>query len=284
MNHLITVQNWRSVVVSVLLLILVSAIYLSESLKPTETFRVTFFDVGQGDAALYQTPKNLKILIDGGVDNKIINHLGKHLNLLDNEIDMVVATHDDADHIFGLVKVLEKYKVKALFVSLPYSKNEIMQKIIEVANKRNVRIITIDKSAIVNTEDGVIIKFLFPTINLDGVDDGNNASVVTQVIYKGSIGDVKILSTGDLGIGGEKYLVSVYGDDLKSNILKLGHHGSDTSTSPEFLQKVKPEVAIVSAGRNNKFGHPHQSVIDLLSKFNIEVRQTNLEGNIYFEF
>lgn len=284
MNHLITVQNWRSVVVSVLLLILVSAIYLSESLKPTETFRVTFFDVGQGDAALYQTPKNLKILVDGGVDNKIINHLGKHLSFLDNEIDMVVATHDDADHIFGLIKVLEKYRVKVLFVSLPNSKNEIMQKIIEVANKGNVKVVTIDKPSIVNTEDGVIIKFLFPTINLDGVDDGNNASVVTQVIYKGSSGDVKILSTGDLGVGGEKYLVSVYGDDLKSNILKLGHHGSDTSTCPEFLQKVKPEVAIVSAGRNNKFGHPHQSVLDLLSKFNIQVRQTNQEGNIHFEF
>ena len=284
MNHLITVQNWRSVVVSVLLLILVSAIYLSESLKPTETFRVTFFDIGQGDAALYQTPKNLKILIDGGVDNKILNHLGKHLSFLDNEIDMVVATHDDADHIFGLIKVLQQYQVKVLFVSLPNSKNEIMQKIIEVANKGNVKVVTIDKPSIVNTEDGVIIKFLFPTINLDGVDDGNNASVVTQVVYKGSSGEVKILSTGDLGVGGEKYLVSVYGDDLKSNILKLGHHGSDTSTSPEFLQKVKPEVAIVSAGRNNKFGHPHQSVLDLLSKFNIQVRQTNQERNIHFEF
>lgn len=274
----------KEIIVGGLFLILIFTIYLSESLKPTETFRVTFFDVGQGDAALYQTPNNLKILIDGGVDNKIINHLGKHLSWLDNEIDIVVATHDDADHIFGLIKVLEKYRVKVLFVSLPNSNNEIMQRIINVANSRNVKVVTVDRPAIVNTEDGVIIKFLFPTINLDGVEDGNNASVVTQIIYKGSSGEVKILSTGDLGIGGEKYLVSVYGDDLKSNILKLGHHGSDTSTSPEFLQKVKPEVAIVSAGRSNKFGHPHQSVLDLLSKFNIEVRQTNLEGNIYFEF
>lgn len=274
----------KEIIVGGLFLTLIFTIYISESLKPTETFRVTFFDVGQGDAALYQTPKNLKILIDGGVDNKIINHLGKHLSWLDNEINMVVATHDDADHIFGLIKVLEKYRVKVLFVSLPNSNNELMQKIISVANSKNVKVVTVDKPSIVNTEDGVIIKFLFPTINLDGVEDGNNASVVTQIIYRGSGGDVKILSTGDLGIGGEKYLVDVYGDDLKSNILKLGHHGSDTSTSPDFLQKVKPEVAIVSAGRNNKFGHPHQSVLDLLSKFNIEVRQTNLEGNIYFEF
>lgn len=276
--------NFKEIIISALFLSLFFVIYLSENLKPTETFRVTFFDVGQGDAALYQTPKNLKILIDGGVDNKIINHLGKHLSWLDNEIDMVVATHDDADHIFGLIKVLEKYHVKVLFVSQPNSKSELMQKIVEVANTKSVKVVTIDKPAIVNTEDGVIIKFLFPTINLDVVEDGNNASVVTQVIYKGSSGDVKILSSGDLGIGGEKYLVSVYGDDLESNILKLGHHGSDTSTSPEFLQKVKPEVTIVSAGRNNKFGHPHESVLDLLSKFNIEVRQTNLEGNIYFEF
>lgn len=276
--------SFKEIVTGALFIFLICVVYLSESLKPTESFRVTFFDVGQGDAALYQTPKNLKILIDGGVDNKIVNHLGKHLSMWDNEIDMVVATHDDADHIFGLIKILEKYKVKVLFVSLPNSENEIMQRIIEVANNKNVKVVTVDKPAVVSTDDGVIIKFLFPIINLDGVDDGNNASIVTQIIYKGNSGDVKILSTGDLGIGGEKYLASVYGDDLKSNILKLGHHGSDTSTSPEFLQKVKPDVAIVSAGRNNKFGHPHQSVLDLLSKFNIQTRQTNLEGNIYFEF
>jgi competence protein ComEC len=119
---------------------------------------------------------------------------------------------------------------------------------------------------------------------LDGVDDGNNASIVTQIVVQTESGEIKILSTGDLGINGEKYLVNVYGDDLKSNILKLGHHGSDTSTSPEFLQKVQPQVAIVSAGLNNKFGHPHRSVLDLLSKFNIQTRQTNIEGNIYFEF
>lgn len=282
--QLIKQLSVKEIILGLLFLILFFTIYTSESLKPTEKFRVTFFDVGQGDAALYETPKNLKILIDGGPDNKIINHLGKHLSWFDKDIDMVIATHDDADHIFGLIKVLENYNVKVLFTSLPNSKNELMQKIISLAKEKNIKVVTIDKPSIVNTEDGVLIKFLFPIINLDGVDDGNNASIVTQIISQTRSGEVKILSTGDLGINGEKYLVSLYSDDLKSDILKLGHHGSDTSTSPEFLQYVKPEIAIASAGKNNNFNHPHQSVLDLLSKFNIEVMQTNLKGNIYFEF
>jgi beta-lactamase superfamily II metal-dependent hydrolase len=232
MNNLIKVLTLKEIIFAILFCGLILTIYTSESLKPTEAFRVTFFDVGQGDAALYETPKNLKILIDGGPDNKIVNHLGKHLSWFDKDIDMVVATHDDADHIFGLIKVLESYNVKVLFVSLPNSNNELMKKIISVANNKNIKVVTIDKPSIVNTEDGVIIKFLFPTINLDGVDDGNNASIVTQIVVQTESGEIKILSTGDLGINGEKYLVNVYGDDLKSNILKLGHHGSDTSTSP----------------------------------------------------
>jgi competence protein ComEC len=249
-------------------------------LKPTETFQATFFDVGQGDAMLFQTPKNIKILIDGGRDNKIINELGKYLSWLDRDIDIVIATHDDADHIFGLVQVLEKYNVKILFVSLPNSSNPIMQKVIDTAKDRNIKIITVEKPGQIETEDGVTLKFLFPTTNQDMVEDGNNASIVTQIIYQ----DKKILSTGDLGILGEKYLVNLYGNELKSNILKLGHHGSNTSTSAEFLQKVRPEVAIVSAGRQNQFGHPHESVISLVKNFGIQIRQTQTEGNIHFEF
>ncbi len=279
--------NYKEIILGIIFCVLLYVIFLSESLKPNEKFRVTFFDVGQGDATLIETPKNLKILIDGGLDNKISNQLGKHFSFFDNDIDMVVATHDDADHIYGLIKVLEKYKVSALFVSLPNSRNELMQKIISIAKSKDVKIVTIEKPGIVKTEDGVIIKFLFPTINLDGIEDGNSASVVTQIIYNMGANEnesVKIMLTGDLGINGENYLVDLYGEELKSNILKLGHHGSDTSSGVNFLQYVEPEIAIVSAGANNKFGHPHKSVIDLVSKFGAKVLETAQEGNIHFEF
>ena len=279
--------NFKEIVLGIIFCVLLYIIFLSESLKPKEKFRVTFFDVGQGDATLIETPKNLKILIDGGLDNKISNQIGKHLSFFEKDIDIVVATHDDVDHIFGLVKVLEKYNVKVLFVSLPNSKNELMQKIISIAKSKDVKIVTIEKPGIVKTEDGVIIKFLFPTMNLDGIEDGNNASVVAQIIYNMGANEnesVKILLTGDLGINGENYLVDLYGGELKSNILKLGHHGSDTSTGVNFLQHVKPEIAIVSAGANNKFGHPHKPVLDLVSKFGAKVLETSKEGNIHFEF
>jgi len=136
--------------------------------------------------------------------------------------------------------------------------------------------VQITKPMIIKSEDGLVIKILFPAQNMDGAVNGNDASVVAQFIY----GQDKFLLTGDLPQAGEIFLVHKYGESLKSNILKLGHHGSDTSTNPTFLQMVSPELAIVSAGKNNSFGHPHKSVLDLLEKFGIKVLRTDEEGTI----
>lgn len=269
----------KEIILLFLIIIFFFSFYLSESYKPSENLKITFFDVGQGDAALIQTPKNIKILIDGGPDNKISNHLGKSFSFFDKNIDIVIATHDDADHIFGLVRILEKYNVKVLFTSLPNSDNPLMQQIITNAKNKNTKIIQIQNFAILKTDDNVLIKFLFPTSNMDKISDGNSASIITQIIY----GENKILLTGDLGINGENYLVNLYGEQLQSDILKLGHHGSDTSTGPNFLQKVRPKMAVISAGKNNKFGHPHKTVLDLLNNFKIEFLESAREGNIIFE-
>lgn len=268
--------NKREFVLISLFVFAVLSIYFAFSVSQNNYLKVSFMDVGQGDSIIFQTPKGGKVLIDGGRDKTVLTRLGQELPLLSKNIDIVVATHDDSDHITGLIYVLQNYRVKVLLYSLPNSESSLSQKLIETANERDVKVVQITKPMIIKSEDGVILKILFPVKNMDGTTESNDASVVTQVEY----GNTKFLLTGDLPISGEIFLTKKYGELLKSDVLKLGHHGSDTSTSPEFLQAVQPELAIVSAGKNNSFGHPHKSVLDLLDKFAIKVFRTDEVGTI----
>jgi competence protein ComEC len=257
-------------------LVTINLIFTTFNLSKKNTMSVNFLDIGQGDAILIDTPAHAKILIDGGRDNLILEKLGTQLSFLENEIDIVIGTHDDLDHIGGLVSVLERYKVHNLILSLPYSKNEAMKKIVDMANEKDVNIIHITNQKIIETSDGVKIEILFPVSDMSGITNGNDASIVTRIAY----GKTSFLLTGDMPHAGELFLVNMYGDKLESDVLKLGHHGSDTSSHPKFLQTVKPKLAIASAGKDNSFGHPHKSVVDLLNKFEIPLLSTLGDGNI----
>jgi len=250
-----------------------TVVFVTLELSPKNYLTVNFLDVGQGDAILIETTHGGRILIDGGPGQAILTRLGEELPTLENKIDLVVATHDDADHIVGLISVLENYEVGVLLTSIPSSNSTISKRLFDLATSKNIKVVHITKPMIMKTSDGLIMKVLYPTKNMDSADDnydGNTASIVTQFTY----GQNRFLFTGDLYTLGERFLVSRYDTDLKSNILKLGHHGSDTSTSAEFLSKVDAEVAIVSAGANNSFGHPHPDVINLANKFGMQIFHT----------
>lgn len=264
--------------ICVLVLFFVFLFFLNLNKYFHKNFEVTFLNVGQGDATLIKTPDNSKILIDGGPDKTVLTRVGETLNFYDHEIDIVIATHEDSDHITGLKYILENYKVKLLIVSW-FEKTTIDgQELLEIAKNRNVRILNIDQTKDIKIDDGVNLEILFPDTNMDG-GDTNSHSIVTKINFN----KINFLLTGDLPQSGENYLILKYKDNLKSQILKLGHHGSDTSSSPIFLKTVSPEVAIVSAGKNNSFGHPHKSVLDLCEKFGIKVLRTDELGSIGFE-
>lgn len=268
--------NKREAILISLFVITVLSICFAFSVSPKNYFKVSFLDIGQGDSVLFQTPNGGKFLIDGGHDKTVLTKLGEELPLNEKNIDFVIATHDDSDHIAGLVDVLKSYHVKVLLYSLPNSESVVSKNLIHIASEKNVKVVQIVKPMIIKSEDGVIVKILFPVKNMDGTTESNDASVVTQVEF----GKTKFLLTGDLPQTGEILLVKKYGDILKSDVLKLGHHGSDTSTNLEFLQTVQPELAIVSAGKNNSFSHPHKSVLDLVEKFGIKVLRTDEFGTI----
>lgn len=268
--------NKRESILIFVFLVTLLLCYLSFSYVPHDYLKVGFLNVGQGDSILFQTQSGGNILVDGGRDKTVLTRLGQELAIGEKEIDLVIATHDDSDHITGLIDVIEKYNVKVLLYSLPNSKSVLSKKLIEQAKKKNTKVVQITKPMIIKSSDGLIIKIFFPISSMDEVTESNDASVVTQFIY----GKNKFLLTGDLPQAGEIFLVNKYGDQLKSDVLKLGHHGSDTSTNGIFLQIVRPSVAVASAGKENSFGHPHKSILDLLEKFDVKVYRTDIDGTV----
>lgn len=259
--------------ISLAVLIMVNAIPL---LSPP-VLRVSFLDIGQGDAIWIQAPNGKELLIDSGPDQSVIDRLGEEKNFFDRTIDMILATHSDADHIGGFPYVLDRFKIDTVIESEISSPTLIDrtfgQKIInEHANKLTART---GERIVLDPKHGVVIDILFPDQNPIGWET-NEASIVTKISY----GDTSFLLTGDSPSDVEDFLVKTYGTQLHADVLKLGHHGSKTSSSDSFLQTVKPMTAIVSAGLGNKYGHPAPEVIERVESINAQILETSQLGTI----
>ncbi len=243
------------------------------------SFGFYVFDVGQGDSILIRTPNRYNILIDGGSDNKVVYKLGEYLPFYERQIDLMILTHPHADHIIGLVEVLNRYKVKKIFTTgVLYSSSDYFAWLDKIREK-NIPLEIIDQQRIFSLNDGVELEIFFPNLSLESkkINNLNNASIVFKLIYR----DIKILLAGDYE--DEESLVKT-SLDLSADILKVGHHGSDTANSYDFLKAVNPNKAVISCGENNKFGHPHKATVDSLKSLRAEIFQTNLSGDFVFEF
>lgn len=244
---------------------------------------VSFLDVGQGDAIFIQAPNGKQMLIDGGPDRGVLRELGGVMPFWDRSIDVVLATHPDKDHIGGLISVFEFFRVSHYIASGKESDTDSFERLEEVvkeeqlqsrANARRDSMITLDH------ESGVFFEILEPDSSVDEISDSNDASVVGRLVY----GDVSFLLTGDASTAVEIELVREVGEErLRSEVLKLGHHGSKTSSSLLFLDTVDPRYAIISAGRDNRYGHPHDEVVERLERLSVPYIQTATEGTITFQ-
>ncbi len=248
--------------------------------------KVAFLNIGQGDAILIEAPSGNQVLIDGGPGRSVLRELGKVLPFYDRRIDVVLATHPDADHIGGLPDVLEKYKVDLYIESganhdtkLFENLNSKIEKLSLSAGETGIKKLEARKGMIIDLGRGAKLEILFPVVDPSEMES-NTASIVARLVY----GESEFLLTGDSPIAIENYLVNYVGSQsLQSDVLKAGHHGSRTSTSASFVSAVSPQFVVISAGKENKYGHPHQEVLDIVNNFGAKILRTDLSGRIIFE-
>lgn len=238
---------------------------------------VAFLNVGQGDAIYIETPHGNQILIDGGNGNQVLRELGKVMPFYDRSLNLVLATHPDQDHVGGLAEVMRRIKVDGVITTENTSSTGAYTALEDSILSEHPRRILARAGERILLDDNVALEILFPDRNARGWDT-NTASIVARLSY----GKESFLFTGDSPSAIERYLVGEKGGALHSTVLKLGHHGSRTSSSKIFLAAVSPDYAIISAGENNRYGHPHKEVLELLREFAIPFLNTAKEGRIIF--
>jgi len=223
--------------------------------------QVHFLDVGQGDATLIITPKGHQVLIDGGPDNAVLSKLRPHLSFWDRTLEVVVGTHPDLDHIGGLVDVLAAYTVPTIITTQAEGDSPAAVAFLAAVTKEGATKHQARAGVVYQLGAGVTLRVLSPSFNPVKLNS-NAGSIVALLEY----GQTRFLLMADAPQGVEEYLVDKHGATLAATVLKVGHHGSDTSSSNRFLATVQPQYAVVSAGVDNRYRHPHPDVIARLAR------------------
>ncbi len=265
------------------------------SLQDNE-WKVVFFDVGQGDAIFIKTPRNQHILIDGGPGEKLLEKLSEEKSFFNNSLDLIILTHSHYDHASGLIEVLEHYEVEEIICTGAFGEQRVSQKWKSIIGERAYRQARAGKRI---KGEGFYMDILYPFEDLRGqeVKDLNSVSVVSRLVFKDGH---TFLFTGDAYKKQEREILSYKEEcselknkevffqkgcdifSLEADVLKVGHHGSRTSTSEEFLSAVSPGVAVIMAGENNPYGHPHGEVLGKLEERGIIIKRTDKHGDIIF--
>lgn len=235
-------------------------------------------DIGQGDAIFIEAENGNQILIDGGPNKKILEELGKVMPFYDRKINTIILTHPHEDHLNGLIEVLKNYKVDAVLESGNHGETAAYNEFQKIIKEKKIPLFLAKQGMKLKIDSGTELDILLPVLNI--VNGGiHDQMVVGKLIY----GNNSFMLTGDMEQNLEDYLISVQKENLKSDVLKAGHHGSRTSTSEEFLGWVSPKYAVISAKTRNKYGHPHKEILERLNNFGIKILRTDENGTIKIE-
>lgn len=285
--------RWKKITLFVLSATALFVWYAVFTIGARGEIEVIFFDVGQGDAALIQTKDGKQILIDGGPGRTILTKLGDAMPYWDREIELVILTHPHADHIDGLVEVLKNYDVKMVLDSRADYHTADYAEWRRLLEEKQIPIITAKSGQRIHLTSSAFFDVLAPLEIMAGksFNDIHDAMIVMRLTMreKYPLDDElreqhPVLFTGDAERRVEHQLLTSFPYKIDSDILKVGHHGSKTSSSEAFLKAVSPDVAIISAGAKNRYGHPHQSVLDRLEQLGIQIHRTDIEGDITLHF
>lgn len=249
-------------------------VWLSVGTSKVKEFSIRFYDVGQGDSALIQTPEGYNILVDGGPNNKVSEYLNRDLPVNDRELDLVILTHPQSDHMFGLINVVKNFRVKKIITTNATNTTSEYKLWIDTVKNRDLNLNFAKAGDSVSLADNVTLKFNWPadTIEKKGETDINTASVVLTVSYN----NLDILMTGDADMQVQPYIDA----SKEVEVLKVPHHGSKTSVKDDFLKKINPKVSVISVGKSNHYGHPNPLLLSQLEKIKTEVLRTDIRGTI----
>lgn len=262
-----------SILLSICLIVLFCFVIKSINSK----FQISFLDVGQGDSILIRSPGYRYVLIDSGEGEEVVEQLSEVLPFWKRKIDIVVATHNHDDHIGGFEHIFAKYEVDKFLASPKSQATALSESIYLQAEEKQIEKLEVSKGGNILVGN-ISLEILAPSLDESGSENENNNSIV----MKGNFNDsLTFLLTGDGEVELENSLVDSK-FDLRSNIIKVGHHGSKTSSSKEFLFSVDPSFAIISCGEGNKFNHPDKEVVDRYLDADIDLYRTDLNGRVEF--
>lgn len=249
------------------------------TLKDEDTLRIHCLYIGQGDATLIHWQGKWTLIDAGDVEyrSEIVRLLKEEYSV--KKVENLIITHNDSDHLGGAYAVLNNFPVKNVYENGHQKRTYVYRTYLKTLAKKGLQATTLRKGMEIDLGGDVRLEILSPDekpIKKDGEIDHNNNSIVAMLRYK----DFSMLFTGDAEAVQETKLVRSYGKKLKADILHVGHHGSYTSSTKKFLQKVRPKKAIISCGRDNPYGMPHEKVKKNLQEIKAKVFRTDLDGTI----
>ncbi len=242
--------------------------------------KIVFCDVGQGDATYIRIKNQIDVLIDAGPNKKVLNCLGRYMPFWDRKIEIAFLSHHDKDHYQGFFYIINRYKIDNFFtINYQFDTNTYQSLVKEIKNKKiNYDFFYQNEKIKIKNDD---FEFLWPPKNLKS-NDSNDYSL----IFLFSENNFRILFTGDASpkslnmVGKTIHQLFLH---KKINILKIPHHGSKNGLTKNFLELANPQLAVISVGKNNPYGHPHQEILDILQALKIKIKRTDKDGDIIFK-
>ncbi len=269
-------------ILAVIVLVCVNAAiaYVLSVHPQSGTLKVSFLNIGQGDSILIQGPTGVQVLVDGGPDRSVLRELAREIPPLDRSLDMLVETHPDKDHISGLSDVLAQYDVSYfLEPGIPDDTQTAARVEAAASDEPGITRLLARRGMRIHLGGTAYADVLYPTVeDLTEIRDTNSGSVVLHIVY----GDTSFLLTGDLPSSGEDHLVTIDSSDLRSDVLKAGHHGSKYSSDAKWLTAVAPKTVVISAGKGNTYGHPNPEALARIQKEGAAILTTIDHGTIDF--
>jgi len=237
---------------------------------PEGNLHLKVYDVGQGDSIFIETAAGYKILIDGGPDNKVLNHLGKDMPFYSKQIDLAILTHPHADHFTGLIETIKRYQIKTLWINREKEQGRLFEDWEKVLKDKKIPTRVVSQGDKMVFPDGTTVSVIWPKKDHKSTDL-NLGAVVVQV----SFGSFDALLAADAGGSVQSYTTS-----SPVEVLKVPHHGSKTSLNEAYISSLSPKISIISVGAKNPYGHPSQEILDFLNTIGSKVYRTDKNGTI----